>query len=43
LGLGLYIAERIVSAHAGRLEVASTAAGGTTFTVYLPRQATPAA
>jgi signal transduction histidine kinase len=43
LGLGLYIAERIVSAHAGRLEVASTAAGGTTFTVHLPRQATPAA
>jgi signal transduction histidine kinase len=37
LGLGLYIAERIVSAHDGRLEVESSEAGGTTFTVHLPR------
>ncbi|MBW3629928.1 MAG: sensor histidine kinase, partial [Gemmatimonadetes bacterium] len=38
LGLGLYIAERIVHAHAGRIEVASDE-GGTTFTVHLPRAA----
>jgi signal transduction histidine kinase len=36
LGLGLYIAERIVSAHRGRIEVDSSAAS-TTFTVRLPR------
>ncbi len=39
LGLGLYIAERIVSAHEGRLEVQSSEAAGTTFTVHLPRHA----
>jgi signal transduction histidine kinase len=37
LGLGLYIAERIVHAHGGRLAVASDAARGTTFTATLPR------
>lgn len=37
LGLGLYIAERIVDAHRGRIAVESSQAGGTTFTVYLPR------
>lgn len=37
LGLGLYIAERIVHAHDGRIEVASSEADGTTFTVQLPR------
>jgi signal transduction histidine kinase len=36
LGLGLYIAERIVSAHKGRIEVDSSAER-TTFTVRLPR------
>ncbi|HEU4884275.1 MAG TPA: sensor histidine kinase [Longimicrobium sp.] len=38
LGLGLYIAERIVTAHAGRIDVVSSEAGGTTFTVRLPRR-----
>lgn len=38
LGLGLYIAERVVSAHGGTIEVASSATAGTTFTVHLPRQ-----
>lgn len=37
LGLGLYIAERIVHAHGGRIEVESAEMEGTTFTVHLPR------
>lgn len=37
LGLGLYIAERIVNAHGGRIEVESSEAQGTTFTVRMPR------
>jgi len=37
LGLGLYIAERIVHAHQGRIGVESSEAHGTTFTVHLPR------
>jgi signal transduction histidine kinase len=36
LGLGLYIAERIVHAHDGRIDVESSDDGGTTFTVFLP-------
>jgi signal transduction histidine kinase len=36
LGLGLYIAERIVSAHGGKIEVASSAETGTRFEVVLP-------
>ncbi len=37
IGLGLYIVEQLVSAHHGRVTVTSTAAGGTTFEVHLPR------
>ncbi|HEU0080281.1 MAG TPA: sensor histidine kinase [Longimicrobiaceae bacterium] len=36
LGLGLYIAELIVTAHKGRIEVATSEAEGTTFTIHLP-------
>lgn len=36
LGLGLYIAELIVTAHGGRIGVESSEAEGTTFTVHLP-------
>ena len=38
LGLGLYIAERIISAHRGTIEVESSDERGTTFTVRLPRR-----
>ena len=37
LGLGLYITERIASAHGGRIDVDSSEERGTTFTVRLPR------
>jgi signal transduction histidine kinase len=37
LGLGLYIAERIISAHQGTITVESSDAAGTTFTIRLPR------
>lgn len=37
LGLGLYIAREIAHAHGGRLEAASRAGEGTTFTLELPR------
>ena len=39
LGLGLYIAERIMNAHGGSINVASSASEGTTFTIHLPRDA----
>lgn len=39
LGLGLYIVDQIAKAHAGAVEVQSSAAGGTTFTLRLPAPA----
>lgn len=43
LGLGLYIAERIVHAHGGRIDVESGEQQGTTFSVHLPRGVPPIA
>ena len=37
MGLGLYIAERIVHAHGGHIAVTSSSDDGTRFTVTLPR------
>ena len=37
LGIGLYISREIVHAHGGSIELASTVADGTTFTVTIPR------
>ena len=37
VGLGLYIVDHITRAHGGRVEMRSTEADGTTFTVWLPR------
>ncbi len=39
LGLGLYIAEQIVTAHGGTIDVSSSGDAGTSFTVRLPRAA----
>jgi signal transduction histidine kinase len=43
IGLGLFIAHRIVEAHGGTIEVSSTSETGTCFTVRLPRRARPTA
>jgi signal transduction histidine kinase len=37
LGIGLYISREIVHAHGGRIDVDSSAADGTTFTMTMPR------
>jgi signal transduction histidine kinase len=39
IGLGLYIAREVVTAHGGTIHVTSTAQDGTAFTVRLPRRA----
>ncbi|MDQ2830044.1 MAG: PAS domain-containing sensor histidine kinase [Chloroflexota bacterium] len=36
MGLGLFICQEVVTAHGGRIDVASTEGEGTTFTVWLP-------
>ena len=41
LGLGLYISERIVAAHGGRVEVDSSAGAGTRFEVLIPKGGAP--
>ena len=41
LGLGLYIAEQVVTAHGGTIDVTSTEVDGTTFVVHLPRHPSP--
>ncbi|HZH02652.1 MAG TPA: HAMP domain-containing sensor histidine kinase, partial [Myxococcaceae bacterium] len=41
LGLGLYIVREIVRAHGGRITLDSSAEGGTTFIVELPREGSP--
>ena len=41
VGLGLYIAREVALAHGGSIQVASTASGGTTFTVNLPLRSEP--
>ena len=43
LGLGLYVARRIVEAHGGAIRVSSTLGRGSTFIVSLPKSTTPAA
>jgi signal transduction histidine kinase len=37
IGLGLYVAREVVTAHGGTIDVTSSATDGTVFTVHLPR------
>ncbi len=39
IGMGLYIAREVAKSHNGRIEVISTAADGTSFTIRVPRDA----
>jgi two-component system sensor kinase FixL len=41
LGIGLTVAQKIVQAHAGTIAAHENVDGGATFTVTLPRSATP--
>jgi signal transduction histidine kinase len=41
IGLGLYIAREIIESHNGRIGVTSAAGAGTSFMVWLPREAPP--
>ncbi len=41
IGMGLYIAREVAKSHNGRIEVTSTVNDGTSFTVHLPREASP--
>ena len=43
LGFGLYIVERIVTAHGGSVDVRSSTAAGTLFSIRLPRHSEPEA
>jgi two-component system, sensor histidine kinase and response regulator len=43
LGLGLYISREIVEQHGGRIEVQSSAEGGTAFSIVLPTSSAPPA
>lgn len=38
IGMGLYIAREVAKSHGGRIDVTSTAAEGTLFTIDLPRE-----